>query len=54
MFDIKWVKLPHNVKTVDDIAQTYELHQFVREHLESNPIESIVDTEDPQFNSVGN
>ena len=47
MSDSKWIKLPCNIR-MEDIAQVYHMHQFVREQLESNPIESILDTEDPQ------
>ena len=43
----KWVKLPCDIVKLEEIELIAHLHQFVRENLESNPIESIVDTEDP-------
>ena len=37
---------------MEDVAQAYHMDQFLREFLQSNPIGSIVDTEDPSTNDL--
>ena len=45
----KWEKLIYDLRLSEKMGHIAHLDHFVREHLESNPIESLVDTEDPQF-----